>query len=490
MDTANPATERLFGYSPGGVKGQNISRLMPSPYAEEHDHYLSNYLKTGKKKIIGIGREVVAKRKDGSLFPVHLAISEFKLNGQSYFTGIVHDISERVRAERGLRSSEKRQRLLIQNAPFCIYEIDLEGTITAINAAGLRMMGFNCENEAIGKTHLRLVPKEHHARVQEFFHQSVNGDTLSFEYQTKVQERVSTFSARFVPVRDEAKVLKHIMGITEDISAKREAEERLQQERARLIHAEKMAALGEMAAGIAHELGPPIATIRGRMEVLESQAERATPEKATLIKVSQTIRNEADRMTRIIRGILSFSRDGSKDPFREERLANLLADIYAFSSERFRRHGIDLIAKDIDPKLIVECRSTQLAQALVNLLNNACDAVRDLPNPWIRVDVEDLGTDVEISVTDSGDGIPEGVRKHMMEPFFTTKPLGDGTGLGLSIARSIVNAHNGNLSLDTESEHTRFVIRIPKHHLEGAPENASPRSMAPKTGPSPSVLFT
>ncbi|MCB0419327.1 MAG: hypothetical protein KDD39_16910, partial [Bdellovibrionales bacterium] len=196
------------------------------------------------------------------------------------------------------------------------------------------------------------------------------------------------------------------MAITEDVTEKREAENRLQQERARLIHAEKMAALGEMAAGIAHELGTPIATIRGRMELLENQLERNTPDKESLVRVAETIRNEADRMTKIIRGILSFSRDGSKDPFREERLSTLLSDICAYSSERFRRHGIDLIAAEIDPTLVVECRSTQLAQAVVNLLNNACDAVRSQSNPWIRIEVRDLGPDVEVSITDSGSGIP------------------------------------------------------------------------------------
>ncbi|MCB0405974.1 MAG: PAS domain S-box protein, partial [Bdellovibrionales bacterium] len=422
IDSVNPATLKLFGYSEEDLVGKNISVLMPEPYAAEHDEYLANYLRTGVAKIIGRGREAVGKRKDGTIFPVYLAVSEFKHRGESYFTGIVRDISDLAQTAAELRASEKRQRLLIQNAPFCIYEIDLDGTITAMNAAGVAMMGFPSEADAIGESHLKVIPQKHHTQVQQFFHRTVNGDTLSFEYKSEVQNHVATFKACFVPVRDESKKLRHIMGITEDISAKREAENRLQLERTRLIHAEKMAALGEMAAGIAHELGTPIATIRGRMELLESQLERSTPDRASLIKVSKTIRDEADRMTKIIRGILSFSRDGSKDPIREEKLGTLLSDIFAYASERFRRHGIELIAEEIDPKLVIECRSTQIAQALVNLLNNACDAVRSLPHRWVRVDVRDLGPEIEISVTDSGTGIPESVRKRMMEPFFTTKP--------------------------------------------------------------------
>ncbi|MCB0419275.1 MAG: hypothetical protein KDD39_16635, partial [Bdellovibrionales bacterium] len=108
--------------------------------------------------------------------------------------------------------------------------------------------------------------------------------------------------------------------------------------------------------------------------------------------------------------------------------------------------------------------------------------VRSQSNPWIRIEVRDLGPDVEVSITDSGSGIPESVRKRLMEPFFTTKPAGVGTGLGLSIARSIVRTHQGTLSLDTESKHTRFVIKLPKHHLECRKAPNAERDSVSSTG--------
>jgi len=108
IESANPATERLFGYLVAELLGQNVKVLMPEPYRAEHDGYLNNYLKTGVKKIIGIGREVRGRRKDGTTFPLHLAVSEFEVNGRRYFTGIIHDLSDRKQVEEELKESERR----------------------------------------------------------------------------------------------------------------------------------------------------------------------------------------------------------------------------------------------------------------------------------------------------------------------------------------------------------------------------------------------
>ena len=108
IEDINPATERLFGYSASELLGENVKILMPEPYRSEHDGYISNYVATGLKKIIGIGREVSGRRKDGSIFPVHLSVSEFAADGRRYFTGMIHDISDRMHVEEALRESERR----------------------------------------------------------------------------------------------------------------------------------------------------------------------------------------------------------------------------------------------------------------------------------------------------------------------------------------------------------------------------------------------
>jgi two-component system sensor kinase FixL len=111
VEAFNPAAERLFGYSEQEVIGRNVNMLMPSPYREEHDGYLGRYLETGHARIIGIGREVSAKRKDGTTFPVHLSVGQFTLGGERKFTGILHDLSSRVRMEEQLRERAALARL-------------------------------------------------------------------------------------------------------------------------------------------------------------------------------------------------------------------------------------------------------------------------------------------------------------------------------------------------------------------------------------------
>jgi PAS domain S-box-containing protein len=108
IESINPATERLFGYGAADLVGRNVKALMPEPYKAEHDGYLHNYVKTGDKKIIGIGREVSGRRKDGTTFPLHLSVSEFEADGRRYFTGMIHDLSDRRHVEEALRESERR----------------------------------------------------------------------------------------------------------------------------------------------------------------------------------------------------------------------------------------------------------------------------------------------------------------------------------------------------------------------------------------------
>ena len=124
--SANPATESLFGYALSELMGQNIKMLMPSPYHEEHDGYLENYHQSGIKKIIGSGREVIGKCKDGSTFPMHLAVSEFEVDGEKYYAGIVRDITD-------LNERQGRLEAILNNAVDAIITIDERGLIDSLN---------------------------------------------------------------------------------------------------------------------------------------------------------------------------------------------------------------------------------------------------------------------------------------------------------------------------------------------------------------------
>ena len=135
IERLNPAAERLFGYPESEVIGQNVTLLMPAPCHGEHDWYLARYLSTGQARIIGIGREVQGLRRDGTVFPLHLSVGEMSIDGERKFTGILHDLSARVRLEEQLRASEARWRAVIESAVDGIVVIDVRGRIEAFNPA-------------------------------------------------------------------------------------------------------------------------------------------------------------------------------------------------------------------------------------------------------------------------------------------------------------------------------------------------------------------
>lgn len=149
--SVNQATQRVFGYSASELIGHNVNMLMPEPYAVEHDGYLDNYLTTGTKKIIGIGREVSGRRKDGSVFPMELSVGEVRDSGESIFVGIIRDITARKAAEVALRESELRWRSIVDTVPDAIIVIDANGTVESFSPAAERLFGYTAD-EVIGQT--------------------------------------------------------------------------------------------------------------------------------------------------------------------------------------------------------------------------------------------------------------------------------------------------------------------------------------------------
>jgi PAS domain S-box-containing protein len=133
IEAFNRGAERLFGYPQSEVVGRNVSLLMPSPDREQHDAYLARYLETGSAQIIGIGRKVTGRRRNGTTFPLHLSVGEMTINGERKFTGMLHDLSEPVRLEEELRTSEARWRAVIESAVDGIVVIDAHGRIEAFN---------------------------------------------------------------------------------------------------------------------------------------------------------------------------------------------------------------------------------------------------------------------------------------------------------------------------------------------------------------------
>ncbi|HIJ75040.1 MAG TPA: GAF domain-containing protein, partial [Candidatus Hydrogenedentes bacterium] len=243
---------------------------------------------------------------------------------------------------------------------------------------------------------------------------------------------------------------------------RKQTEQIIAEQQAKMAASARLSSLGAMASGVAHEINNPLAIISGGSEQLEELVGNGFADPGRIARITATISRNVARIQRIVRGLRNLSRDGASEEFRAASLRNVLEDTLEVCRARFEARDIALDVCEIPPELALECRSVQLSQALLNLLNNAHDAVENLEQKWVRVAFDDSDDSVELSVTDSGQGLPAKLADRIFEPFFTTKPVPKGTGLGLSIAKGIIEAHQGELTLDADSANTRFVVRLPK----------------------------
>lgn len=281
-------------------------------------------------------------------------------------------------------------------------------------------------------------------------------------------EEWKAFLLRVDKVYSDADQERYLLERSLEISS-REMQERWQTielERSRSTQAGKMAALGEMAGGLAHEVNTPLAVIalltEQSLEIMEDESPDYHWVKDALKKTRETTL----RIAKIVKGLRTFCRDGSSDPFIQVELGVLIDDTLAFCRERFQASQVELIYEISCPEILLECRPTQISQVLLNLLNNSYDAISSMPEKWIRLKVDQQDSGLLISVTDCGNGISSEIKEKIFQPFFTTKEVGTGTGLGLSLTKGILDAHKASIMVADENPHTCFEIRIPLRQVK------------------------
>lgn len=252
----------------------------------------------------------------------------------------------------------------------------------------------------------------------------------------------------------------NVISIGQDVGEKKRQEQLIKDQQARMISSAKLSSLGEMASGIAHEINNPLAIIKGKAYHILKKLEAGEVNNEFLIKEISKIEQNSLRIVKIIKGLRTFSRHGEGDPFQVVTFKSLLDDVLELCYERFKYQGV-LLKTTGDLSTDILCQETQIAQVLLNLINNAYDAVSTMPDPWVEVNVYKGEEFIRISVTDSGHGITFEIAAKIMQPFFTTKEVGVGTGLGLSISKGIIEMHDGNFYLDHNCPNTRFVIELP-----------------------------
>jgi two-component system sensor kinase FixL len=447
IEAFNRGAQELFGYPESEVVGRNVSILMPSPHHEDHDQYLTRYLTTGEARIIGTGREVTGRRRDGTLLPVRLSVREMQIGGERKFTGMLHDLSKRASLEGALGASEARWRAVVDSAVDGIIVIDAHGRVEAFNPAAERLFGYTA-SDVIGRNVDMLMPSPYHEEHDTYLARYLaTGRAKIIGVGREVQGRRqdgSTFplhlSVGEITIAGERK----FTGILHDLSGRVQMEGRLREQAA-------LAKLGEMAAVIAHEVKNPLAGIRGAMQVLGTRMAGD----ATITPVLREIVARIDALDQMMKDMLLFARP--PNPKRVptdvmqlvEATAKFLNDDPALQAVTVEVNGSGPTVS-ADPEM--------LRIVFQNLIFNSAHAMHGKGD--IRVTVSPGDGACQVAFADGGPGIPPDIRQKIFTPFFTTKSRG--SGLGLPTVKRLIDAHGGEIAIECPpTGGTSVVLRLP-----------------------------
>ncbi|WP_141732688.1 ATP-binding protein [Oligoflexus tunisiensis] len=275
-----------------------------------------------------------------------------------------------------------------------------------------------------------------------------------------VDERILELD--YIPTVDNEQFRGHIW-IFHDVTEPRRTMEQIERQKMQVVQAEKLAILGEMAAGLAHEINNPLAIIQGQAHRLRLLFRRNALTSELVEGTVESIEKTVGRIVKIVQGLRAFAREDNQSEPKRVPVQRIIDDALMFCESRIRNYGFQLRVTPFPPDLALWCRPLQITQVLVHLLNNSFDALQmnPGPNPWIEIQVLHDGNYTTLRVVDSGPGIPRDISEKIMLPFFTTKEIGKGSGLGLSIAKGIVESHRGRFFVDSREPYTTFVMRFP-----------------------------
>jgi PAS domain S-box-containing protein len=471
--TFNRAAERIFGYAAREVIGHNVKMLMPDPYRREHDGYLENYLRTGKAKIIGIGREVLGRRKDGVIFPMELAISEFKLREQRYFTGIVRDITERKQAEEELRRAEERMRSVVDHVIDAIITIDERGSIRSFNRAATTIFGYSAE-EVLGENVKMLMPDPYRAEHDGYLANYLGtGKRKIIGIGREVVGRRkdgSTFPMELAVSEFRMGAERYFTGIVRDITERKRLEDQLRQRLEDLAAADRQK--NDFLAMLGHELRNPLGPMSNALYLMR----RGRSDASTVEEAQAMIERQLQQLVRLVDDLLDLSRivQGKIELRRERiRLADAVRRAIETSQPIIDANGHVVELSLPERPIYVMGDLIRLAQAISNLLNNA--AKYSLKPGRIGVELSEEGAHAALVVTDEGEGIAPELLSRVFDLFVqgehTLARSQGGLGIGLTLVRRVIEMHNGTVSASSlgRGKGSQFTIRLP-----ALPESVEP----------------
>ncbi len=444
----NQAAERMFQCPVTEAIGQTLERFIPARYRETHHRHVESFGRSGvtSRKMGELGT-VTGLRADGEEFPVEAAISHNTVDGKRFFTVILRDITERKQAERLLRQSEERYRRLISVSPLAVI-VNRGNRVIFINDAGVRLFGAVKAEEILGKSPVDLFHPESRALVGKRISQLLEGSPSV----PVVEEKIVTLDGTSVDVEvNAARFMDEegpaVVAMIWDVSERKRLQEQLRR-------TERIAELGTLASGMAHEIGTPMNVILGRAEYLMDRV-KDEPVKRGL----QTIVVQVERITRVMNQLLAFARRKSPDR-GPVALKAIIENSVEMFQERMARNRVLVELKAEEPCPNVLADTDQMSQVLINLIMNAVHAMPD--GGTLRIGLAQENDMVKLTVADTGHGIPQEALKKIFEPFFTTKEFGKGTGLGLTVVKGIIEEHQGSIAVESVAGGgTTFTILLP-----------------------------
>lgn len=426
------------------------------------------------------------KKTDSSLKKLEISIS-FNQNNEIWILNPIIDIKENTSIkpnERNLNSANTLAQSTIKIGDHLqdifntmsegVIGLDAHAHVFLCNHSAKQILGFT-ENELKHSNFLNLTHHSNQEGTPYNLQTSPMLQPLQNQKSIKIQNEILwRDDGTCFPIDYNSSVLKendNIIGVLVsfmDMTEAHNASSTIKAQRNKLFSAARINLLGEMAAGLAHEINNPLSIIHGKASQLKYQIESGEIDFDQFKLEMDKIESSSKRIAKIIKGLKSFSRSAESDPIQKNKLSNILDDVTEMLRERFKSYSIKLTIEKPE-EIVFECRASQIIQILMNLIGNSADAIEKLNDKWIKIEctienklIQNASEEfLKIRVTDSGSGVPDEIANQMMTAFFTTKHHTKSAGLGLSVSKSIAEEYQGSLVYDPSSAHTSFVLEIP-----------------------------
>jgi two-component system, sensor histidine kinase len=481
VESMNRAAESIFGYAAAEVMGRNVSMLMPQPYRSEHDSYLGNYISTGQARIIGIGREVVGQRKDGTTFPMDLAVGESRLAGRRIFAGIIRDITQRKQTEDSLRVSEERFRVMVEGIhDYSIALIDANGAIVSWNPGAERLYGWSAA-EMVGNDASRLYPLEAIESGEPDRALAVARTDGRFEEEGWRQRKDGSRLWVHVTIwslRDGAGSLRGYTRISRDITAHKRHEDDLRRAKDEAERAKDDAELAQQSAeharaeaeranvsktrflaAASHDLRQPVQAIFFFVSVLAHKlrghaAQSILDDLQTSLEGLNILLDSLLDVSKLDAGLVAPKETDFSVSAILDRLAAEFKPLAADKGLGLRMVGSSTIIRS-DPAL--------LSRIVQNLVANA---IRYTPRGRILLGCRRRGETLRIEVWDTGIGIPADRTRDIFDEFTQLgnpeRDRNQGLGLGLAIVDRLARLLGHSVDLRSRpGKGSMFAVTVP-----------------------------